>query len=122
MDFQSAYKFIICSKEKIGEEILKFLPNSCKGIITDNGSLCQIISAQASKWKSIENLISKEDIDKNDVIAFGDGENDFEMIKEVGLGIAMGNAIDELKNVADDVTIDVYNYGTKFYCKKIGVI
>ena len=58
----------------------------------------------------------------NSVIAFGDGENDFEMIKEVGLGVAMGNAIDELKNIADDITIDVYNYGTKFYLKKIGVI
>mgnify|MGYP003422133747 CR=1 FL=1 len=75
-----------------------------------------------TKAHSIAKLCEHINIDLKNVIAFGDGENDFEMIKEVGLGIAMGNAIDELKNVADDVTIDVYNYGTKFYCKKIGVI
>ena len=75
-----------------------------------------------TKAHSIAKLCEHINIDLKNVIAFGDGENDFEMIKEVGLGIAMGNAIDELKNVADDVTIDVYNCGTKFYCKKIGVI
>lgn len=75
-----------------------------------------------TKAHSIAKLCEHINIDLKNVIAFGDGENDFEMIKEVGLGIAMGNAIDELKNVADDVTVDVYNCGTKFYCKKIGVI
>ena len=120
MDFQSAYKFIICSKEKIGEEILKFLPNSCKGIITDNGSLCQIISAQASKWKSIENLISKEGIDKKDVIAFGDDYNDLDMIKNAGIGVAMENSEEEIKNVANYITESNQNDGVaKFLKEKI---
>ena len=75
-----------------------------------------------TKAHSIAKLCEHINIDLKNVIAFGDGENDFEMIKEVGLGSAIRNAIDELKNIADDVTIDVYNCGTKFYCKKIGVI
>ncbi|MNR44396.1 Sugar phosphatase YidA [compost metagenome] len=39
-----------------------------------------------------------------EVAAFGDGANDFEMIAEVGTGIAMGNAVDELKQKARFVT------------------
>lgn len=37
-------------------------------------------------------------------MAFGDAENDIEMIKEAGIGVAMGNAMDSVKKVADVVT------------------
>ncbi len=57
-----------------------------------------------------------------EVIAFGDGENDTEMIKEVGLGVAMDNATEQLKKIADDTTISVEKFGTLFYLKKIGII
>ncbi|MBD5423248.1 MAG: HAD family hydrolase [Mycoplasma sp.] len=75
-----------------------------------------------TKAHSIKKLCDYLSIDIKEVIAFGDGENDMEMIKEVGLGVAMGNSIDTLKELADDVTIDVSEYGTKFYLKKIGII
>ena len=39
-----------------------------------------------------------------DVMAIGDNYNDLQLIKSVGLGIAMGNAEDAVKNVADDIT------------------
>lgn len=39
-----------------------------------------------------------------EVMAFGDGENDATMLKMAGVGVAMGNAIEELKAVADYVT------------------
>lgn len=51
--------------------------------------------AHASKWL---------DIPKERIIAFGDENNDLEMIDYAGLGIAMANGIDELKSIADDVT------------------
>lgn len=38
------------------------------------------------------------------IIAFGDEDNDLEMLEYAGLGIAMGNAIDEVKNIANDIT------------------
>ena len=37
-------------------------------------------------------------------MACGDGSNDIEMVKEAGLGVAMSNAIDEVKAAADYVT------------------
>ena len=44
-------------------------------------------------------------------MAFGDGGNDTSMILQAGVGIAMGNAIDELKQQADYVTTSVDDDG-----------
>ena len=43
-------------------------------------------------------------VEQSDVIAFGDAGNDIDMIRFAGLGIAMGNASDDLKAVADFIT------------------
>ena len=45
------------------------------------------------------------DIPKERIIAFGDENNDLEMIEYAGVGVAMGNGIDELKSIADEVTL-----------------
>ena len=44
-------------------------------------------------------------------MAFGDGGNDIQMLSHVGLGVAMGNARDEVKKYAKYVTSDVDNDG-----------
>jgi len=64
-----------------------------------------------SKAKGIKKLIEYLNTDIQDTIAFGDGRNDIEMLEEVGLGIAMGNAAVEAKHVADYVTDRVDNDG-----------
>ena len=96
-----------------------------------NSSLCVqawwpkgmfIANKGITKAHSIKLLCEKLGIKMKEVIAFGDGENDLEMINEVGLGIAMGNAVDKLKKIADDETIDVKEFGTKFYLEKLGII
>lgn len=46
-----------------------------------------------------------------DAVAIGDGSNDLEMLSTVGLGIAMGNAHEEVKAAADHVTTSVENDG-----------
>ena len=57
-----------------------------------------------NKAFGISHLIAHLGILPEEVIAFGDSENDLEMLKYVGLGIAMGNATDHLKANADRVT------------------
>ncbi|HIU13691.1 MAG TPA: HAD hydrolase family protein, partial [Candidatus Fimiplasma intestinipullorum] len=39
------------------------------------------------------------------MIAFGDGHNDASMVKYAGIGVAMANAVDDLKAIADEVTL-----------------
>jgi len=61
-------------------------------------------------------------IDKKDTYAFGDGENDIEMLQLVGHGIAMGNAANHIKEIADDVTDTVDNDGVAKAFKKYFMI
>lgn len=50
-------------------------------------------------------LIAKDlNIPRDRIIAFGDEDNDLEMIDYAGIGVAMGNGINELKNIANEVT------------------
>ena len=60
-----------------------------------------------SKAKGIEKLVNALGKTMKDTIAFGDGRNDIEMLSCVNLGIAMGNAADETKAVADYITDNV---------------
>jgi len=61
----------------------------------------------ADKGKGILAMARHEGFNPDHTIAFGDGGNDTSMIKQAGIGVAMGNAIDELKNLADYVTTSV---------------
>ena len=47
----------------------------------------------------------------DEVVAVGDGTNDISLLSSAGLAIAMGNAPDEVKKVADHVTLDVDHSG-----------
>lgn len=59
---------------------------------------------------------------REDMIAFGDGPNDIDMLEYAGTGIAMGNAGDYTKNAADMVTDRIDEDGIYHALKKLGVI
>ena len=63
-----------------------------------------IISADQSKLKGIAHLGEVFGFELSEVMAFGDSENDLEMLSGVGVGVAMGNGEDELKDQATHVT------------------
>ncbi len=56
-----------------------------------------------NKLTGVAHIASKYDIDIEDVVAYGDSGNDVEMLKGVGYGVAMDNATEEAKAVADEV-------------------
>lgn len=64
-----------------------------------------------SKGSAVKKLAKYLNIDRKDIICIGDNENDIEMIKYAGLGVAMGNAVDSLKEVADYITDTNINSG-----------
>jgi len=57
----------------------------------------------ANKWNAIVKLAEHLHIDPSEIIAFGDDSNDIEMLENCGIGVAMGNAIDEVKAIADQI-------------------
>lgn len=70
-----------------------------------------ILAPEVSKGKALEALASHLGVSLTEVIAVGDGTNDISLLASAGLAIAMGNAPDEVKAVADYVTLDVDHSG-----------
>ena len=58
----------------------------------------------------------------DEAMAFGDGGNDVPLVRDVGLGVAMGNACDELKAVADYITSSVDEDGVSRALEHFGLI
>lgn len=58
-----------------------------------------------NKASSLQAVCDVLDISPKEVMAFGDEQNDLKMIEFAGLGVAMGNACDKLKAVADEITL-----------------
>ena len=67
-------------------------------------------------------LCEKHHSTAKDTCAFGDGGNDIEMLKAAGLGIAMGNGGQELKDAADYVAHDISNDGLYKALKHFGFV
>ncbi|MDO4403936.1 MAG: Cof-type HAD-IIB family hydrolase [Atopobiaceae bacterium] len=61
----------------------------------------------AGKGDAVRDVAAALGVDIKDTYAFGDGINDLSMIQAAGHGIAMGNAVDELKQAAEYVTADI---------------
>lgn len=57
------------------------------------------------KAKALDTVLKDLNISSDEIIAFGDGQNDLSIIKYAGIGVAMGNAVDELKENADEITL-----------------
>lgn len=68
------------------------------------GPNIEVNASGATKGQALAWLAEHLDIPLSQVMACGDNGNDLDMIETVGLGVAMGNAIDEVKEIADVVT------------------
>lgn len=74
-------------------------------------TVLEVMSKDCNKGYGVKVLADKLGIKKDEIICIGDQANDIEMITYAGLGIAMGNAIDELKGIAQYITSDNDNDG-----------
>ncbi|WKA53747.1 Cof-type HAD-IIB family hydrolase [Planococcus shixiaomingii] len=65
----------------------------------------EIVKSGLSKAVGIERVSKSIGIPRENIIAFGDEDNDLEMLDYAGVGVAMGNAIEPLKNIANEITL-----------------
>jgi HAD superfamily hydrolase (TIGR01484 family) len=63
-----------------------------------------IVPEGVNKGTALADIAARFRIDPTDVLAMGDGRNDLEMLRWAGRGVALGDAPDEVKDVADHVT------------------
>jgi 5-amino-6-(5-phospho-D-ribitylamino)uracil phosphatase len=65
----------------------------------------EIVKSGLSKAVGIDRVSKSLGIPRENIIAFGDEDNDLEMLDYAGLGVAMGNAIEPLKTIANEITL-----------------
>lgn len=80
-----------------------------------------IVPANGSKAEGIKALIQYMEQKPEKVIAFGDGYNDIEMLQLADIGVAMGNASDDVKLHADFVTKSIDEDGIYYACEQLGL-
>ncbi len=61
----------------------------------------EVTHPDANKGSALAFLAEELGIDRSEVIGIGDNFNDMDLVKAAGFGVAMGNAVDELKEIAD---------------------
>lgn len=83
-------------------------------------SLLEIMNPLGSKWLSLQEYAKERGVEESEIIAIGDDNNDIEMIKNAGCGIAMKNASKQVKNIADIITEkDNNESGVAFALKEV---
>ena len=85
------------------EKIRAFLPESLTVVQTAPFYL-EIIPERINKGQGLRDVCDALGISVAETISFGDAANDIPMIREAGVGVAMGNASEAVKAAADLVT------------------
>ncbi|WLV25629.1 Cof-type HAD-IIB family hydrolase [Aciduricibacillus chroicocephali] len=83
---------------------------------------CDVLPGGGSKAVGIGKLLDAAGISQRNTYAFGDGPNDVEMLQFAGVGIAMENAVAELKKAADHITDHVEQDGVAKGLRHFGLI
>lgn len=102
--------FLLEAKPGYEQKVMEFLRTNYSDLVTcrnwdgDNKNIIEVFKNDTNKGTAIEKLATYFNIEQKDIIAFGDGDNDIEMLTYAGTGVAMENAIDQLKEVANHVT------------------
>lgn len=81
-----------------------------------------MIPKDGGKVVGIERFLQHFGFDWDEVMAFGDGLNDMEMLKAAHLSVAMGNGHPDLKKAADYVTADVHEDGVYLAMRHFGLL
>ncbi len=88
-------------------------------VMSSNFDNFEVVNRGANKGTALKFLSEKLNIAREEIIAIGDNENDYTMLKYAGLSIAMGNAEDSIKRIADLVTLTNDESGVAKAIKKI---
>lgn len=104
--FEEVHKILCMGKAEditlLEKELQKLFPQI--RIYKSKDTYLEIMSMKASKSDAVHMLEGVFGVNQKEIISFGDGHNDIDMLRYAGLGVAMGNASDEVKEASDYVT------------------
>lgn len=108
LDFETTPKVLIIVNETTSPRIQAFMhDNPLPGLqsFISQADLYEFVSAHAGKGKGVLTLAEQFGYHADSILAYGDAQNDLEMIALVGHGVAMGNADEQLKDIAQEVCL-----------------
>ncbi|HHY72510.1 MAG TPA: HAD family phosphatase [Bacillus bacterium] len=102
-------------RKQLSQEVGSFIEHRSSG---SPWNIIEIIRAGINKAIGVKQVAESFQIPEERIIAFGDEDNDIEMLQLAKYGVAMGNAIDDVKSVAYDVTNTNEEDGIAYYLEK----
>ena len=84
--------------------------------------ITNVLQHDVSKSIAVQAVLDYFDVSPEEALAFGDGDNDIDMLEQVGFGIAMGNGSEALKNVAGFITKKSTDGGIEFALRELQII
>ena len=94
---------------KYEKELQRVFPDI--NIVKSTPYFLEFSNLEATKAHAVSFLQNYWNIKKEETLSIGDQNNDITLLKAGGIKIAMGNATEELKSIADEITDNVYNDG-----------
>lgn len=114
-------KFLIVGPEEICEKKVVEMAEMFKAdlnIFRSEPYFIEVVPKGIDKAESLEWLLNKLSLTKENLVACGDGRNDVTMVKYAGMGVAMDNACDEVKEVSNFITASNDEDGVAVAIKK----
>ena len=117
---EKVYQLNVFVSEEEEGDFMQLMPNSKTARWTSH--FTDIIPKDGGKNKGIDAIINHFGIKLEETMAFGDGGNDIDMLKHAGIGVAMENARDDVKEIADFITTSVDDDGVTNALKHYNVL
>lgn len=117
---QTVYQLIAFLSPDQEERLLPVIPG-CTATRW-NPLFTDIVPKGSNKGIGIDKMIAHFDISLDETMAFGDGGNDIEMLRHVALGVAMGNAAEDVKAAARYITTSVDDNGISAALAHFGIL
>lgn len=114
------YQLIVYDSGDRAAALLGRLPG-CK-MSRWNAHAVDILPKSGGKVAGIRHLLDHFHLEPHEIMAFGDGENDVDMLRCAGVGIAMGNGVSQIREAADYVTEDIDQDGVFRALRRYGLI
>lgn len=106
-DSEEAFKYMLGGEPKLIEEIFLSIPSNIKekyNVVISMPCFLEFMDKSVNKWNGLVRLADRLLIRKNEIMAIGDSMNDYEMIKNSEIGVAMGNSLPKIIEIANYVT------------------
>ena len=117
--FFEVHKFLCMGEPQKIEELEQKIKESFPvAVCRSKPTYLEIMPKQVSKGNALAVLGDYYKITREEMVAFGDGENDIEMIQYAGKGVAMANGVRMLKEAADSITLSNDEEGIRVYLEK----